>query len=645
MGFYSSKGFTQPIAYYIIGVMSVTSPPHPIIAIALAWVVLACAGSPGNDTIVGGDVSDGARSPRELFTEDETGPPVDKLPPYLAITSPDWGASFATGQAFKVLVELWDESPLSTDIRLTSLLTGAQSKAAPGLTVELALDLPPGLQLVQVEATDTAGMTSREHRAVRTGPFSPCASTPGIPDMAWDVGNDALKVGGDFVAGLIDQTDLSPYLEAANPVFDESGVVVSLESLDLLQLEVHPAVANGQLTASLSLYELTAKGAIQLEGFPAPYVFTGSIADLNLQFWLTAAVSAGSLVFQVTDLQIDAGEILLTVWNEEGEEIIAPTAVDGAFLDFVTATLAESLVEWVNASAEAAEAWLTGTFTFEFMDHPFDVQYAIIGIDILQTRLRLGFHASVDLPDVPEGCVVRTLAPPPASYEDDYDVNAWFAVDFLNRVLQQLWAMDVLNWTVDQALVDGLQLEIDLVAGLMGDHLRLAAGGISPEAPLTVLADLLTPPEFQALAAGLVGEKAGPGLVVGGMRLRPFAGSGATGEPFATLYLSVAAALSAEIHNNNLILAPSLPAFALDVDGIPEGTGRSQHDMKRLVELEVEGHIETLLPDAIEGVTGALLAIPLPEAGGISLVQGELAAQNDPGYLRISGTAAGGATP
>lgn len=575
----------------------------------------------------------------------ETVAPVDELPPYLAIIEPGWGAVLDTGVAFQLVAALWDESPLSTDITLTSLLTGVQSKVAPGETVELSMDLPAGLQLVQVQATDTAGLTSREHRAVRTGPFSPCKPAPGIPDMAWDVGNNALEVGGAFVAALIQGLDLVPYLDDANPVFDDSGVIVYLETLDLLQLFVHPAVANNQLTATVSLYEVATTGTVQLDGFPAPYPFAGSISDLEMQFWLTASVVDGALEFHVDDLQIDAGQVLLTVWNEEGEEVVAPTAVDGAFLDFVTDTLAASLVEWVNASSEAAQAWLTGTFTFEFMDHPFDVDYAIIGVDVLQSRLRLGFHAAVDLPDAPDGCVVRTLAPPPASYEDDFDVSAWFAIDFLNRLLQQLWAMDVLAWTVDQAFVDAQKLEIDLVAGLMGDHLRLAAGGVAPEAPLTLQADLLLPPEFQALQAGLVEEEAGPGLVVGALRLRPYAGPDTSGTPFASLYLSVAAALHAEIHNNRLLLAPSLPAFALDVEGFPEGTGETPFDMKRLVELEVEGHIETLLPDAIHGVAGALLAIPLPEASGISLVKGELAAQDDPGYLRISGTVAGEEAP
>ena len=570
--------------------------------------------------------------------------PTDELPPYLSIVTPAWGAILDSGKAFTLVAEIWDESPLSTDVRLTSMLSDAQSQTAPSQTVELSLDLPPGLQLVQVEATDTAGLTSLEHRAVRNGPFGPCEPTPGIPDMAWDVGNNALQVGGAFVANLIQSLDFAPYLDSANPVYAESGVTVNLETLDLMQLQIHPAVANSQLTATLSLYEVATEGTIQLEGFPAPYVFYGSISDLKLQFWLTAAIMDGDLKFQVEDLQIDAGQILLTVWNEQGEEIVAPTAVDGAFLDFVTETIAASLVEWVNASSDAAQAWLTGTFTFEFMDHPFDVEYGIIGIDILQTRLRLGFHAAVDLPDAPAGCVTRTVGPPPANYEDNFDVSAWFAVDFLNRLLQQLWAMEILAWTVDQAFVDGLKLEIDLVAGLMGDHLRLAAGGIAPEAPLTLVADLLMPPEFQALQAGLVDEDAGPGLVIGGMRLRPYAGTDTSGTPFASLYLSLAAA-RAEVHNNSLLLAPTLPAFALDVEGIPEGAGQSQYDMKRLVELEVEGHIEKLLPDAIHGVAGALLAIPLPKASGVSLVQGELAAQDDPGYLRISGTVAEEETP
>jgi hypothetical protein len=621
--------------------MSVTSLPQQIVVVALIWVVAAC--SPGTDSSPLDGTSEIINEVAEsdLSVEAESSSPIDELPPYLAISTPEWGAILESGEGFKLITELWDESPLSTDIRLTSLLSGEVSKAAPAKIVELSLDLPPGLQLVQVEATDTAGMTSREHRAVRAGPFGPCESSPGIPDMAWDVGNNALAVGGEFIAGLIASLDLVPYLIEANPVFQENGVTVNLETLDLLQLTVHPVVANNQLTATVSLYEVATKGTIQLEGFPAPYVFYGSISDLQLQFWLTAVVNDGTLVFQVDDLKIDAGQILLTAWNDEGEEIVAPTAVDGAFLDFVTDTLAETLVEWVNGSSEAAEAWLTGTFTFEFMDHPFDVEYAIIGIDILQTRLRLGFHATVDLPDAPDGCVPRTFAPPPASYEDDFDVSAWFSIDFLNRLLQQLWAMDILAWTVDQAFVDSMKLELDLVAGLMGDHLRLAAGGIPPETPLTLQADLMMPPEFQALQAGLVDEEAGPGLIIGGMRLRPYAGTDTTGTPFANLYLSVAAALRADIHNNSLLLSPSIPAFALDVGGIPEGTGKSQFDMKRLVELEVEGHIETLLPDTLHSVAGALLAIPLPEAGGISLVQGELAAQDDPGYLRISGTVAG----
>jgi hypothetical protein len=622
--------------------MSVTSLPQRFVAIALIWVVAACSSRADSDHHDSATYLAAEVAASDISGEPDSSPPIDELPPYLSISSPEWGALLESGTGFKLVTELWDESPLSTDIRLASLLSGEECKAAPSPVVELALDLSPGLQLVQVTATDTAGLTSREHRAVRAGPFGSCQPTPGIPDMAWDVGNNALQVGGAFVADLIASLDFAPYLDSANPVFQESGVTVNLDSLDLLQLKVLPEVANNQLTATVSLYEVATEGTILLEGFPAPYAFYGSISDLQLQFWLTATVMDGELVFQVADLQIDAGQILLTVWNEEGEEIVAPTAVDGAFLDFVTETLATTLVEWVNDSADAAQAWLTGTFTFEFLDHPFDVGYAIIGIDILQTRLRLGFHATVDLPDAPAGCVARTFAPPPASYEDDFDVSAWFSIDFLNRLLQQLWAMDILKWTIDQEFVDGMKLEIDLVAGLMGDHLRLAAGGIPPEAPLTLQADLMMPPEFQALKAGLVDEEAGPGLIIGGMRVRPYAGTDTSSTPFADLYLSVAAALRADINDNSLLISPSLPAFALDVDGIPEGTGKSQFDMKRLVELEVEGHIETLLPDALHSVAGALLAIPLPEASGVSLVNGELAAQDDPGYLRISGTVSGG---
>ncbi len=622
--------------------MSVTSiPVWPARIIAFLFLAACSAPSSGGGPEEIRGPEDSAVATGDLTDLTAT---VPLLPPALAITTPERGAMLHNGDEFALTATLWDEDPMADPVVLLEMLSGQQASTPAADTVTLAMPLAPGIRLVQIAATDATGQVSREHRALRVGPFTDCATPAGIPDMAWDVGNKALSVGGESLAKLMAQLDFTPYVLDANPVYSDHGIEVSLETLEVTGLTITPRVANQQLTALVSLYEVTTTGTLAVSGLVAPYRFEGAITGLSLELWLTASVAQGHLHFAVDDLQLTADDITFAAWNAQGEEVIAPTEVAGAFLDFVSDTLTEALVTWVNHADEAAQSWLTGSFDLSFMGQSFPVDYTVVAIELLQNRLRIGFQANVDLPLAPSDCVVRTHAPPPTTYVDAFDVSAWFAVDFLNRLLIQLWAQGTLEWTIDQAFVDSLKLEMDLVAGLMGDNLRQAAGGIPPETPMTLVAQLRHPPEFRSLAAGLVDASDGPGLVVGGIRLRPYQGVQASGDPFADISLSLAASLRAEIHNNRLHLAPTLPAFALDVDGIPGAGSATAGGMKRLVEREVEAHFEALLPDALGGIAGALLAIPLPEAGGVTLVKGELAAQDDPGYLRISGSL-GGATP
>jgi hypothetical protein len=576
---------------------------------------------------------------------------VDSLPPWLAVLTPDHGLlPPGTEGALVLTLEAEDENGIDAPAAVTDLVSGVTSESPFASPLDVVLALVPGAHILQAAVTDAAGHRATEHRALFAGPLEPCEPHAEAPDLAWDVGNTPLATAGAVAAGLVEETDFSPTLAELNPVYQADEIRVNLHGLTLSGLHLEPRVENGQLRTGATLDRLDVAGTLTLSAEGKPYTIDGAIEGLALEFWLSVAVVEGDLALHVDDLEVDADKVLLAVTDSAGKEIVAPTSVQGAFLDFVTETLAEALLDWSTDSLQEISDYLAGELSFSLLDIPISASYRVVGADILQERLRLSFQADFELPDGqpptpwPGGCPRRTHAPPPASYEDAFAVTLWFSYDFVNRVLLEVWQTGLLRWEVDQAFVDDLKLEIDLVCGLMGDTLRDAAGGVPPEAPMTLTADLLLPPEFQPLPAG-PGESPMPGLVATGVRLVHRHHESGAAEPFFTAIISLASALHAKVLHNALYLAPELPAFALDIAEIPGQDAAASKAVRRRVEREVESHFEALVPDAVGAAAAALLSIPLPATYGINVIEGELGSEPSGGYMRLSGNVEMGGTP
>lgn len=545
----------------------------------------------------------GATATRTVF--------LDALPPLLTLETPSRGAVLPDGGALEVLFDASDEEGLdAVRVQGTEI-----SPAGPFATL---LHPEAGMHHIIVEAVDTLGNLAREHRSVLVGPFLACEDLATAPALSLGAGADALDLAAAEIADRLAAMEFTDLLGAYNPVYASESVEANLTDVTFsgLDLGLDPGLESLDLTVSVD--ELSVLGTLAAGAAELDLILT--LSGVSVSGTLSVTVpEPGVMDVAAADLSLETSALELTALDESGEEVIAPTEVSGAFLEFVTSFITDLVEEQSADLLAGAAGYGAGTVPLDLFGEPVLVEYQLLDAVVQPAGLRLDMAGAFTLEGEPvhpweHGC--PGVAAPLPDVPPSGGLHVWVSYPFLDRILLGLWARGWMDFTIDQAFVDDFKAEVTLVCGMLGTLLDLADLGADAEAPLEIGLSTPLPPVLSASPD----VETGVGLDIGGLTL-DFSCAGRA-EPQARAHVALAATLGFEVAGGLLSPAVEFGDVLLDVSGIPQ-------EDKRRVEGGIEVALEGVFAELLPSLSDALAPIELPQMMGYQITQG--IAGNDPG--------------
>ena len=545
---------------------------------------------------------------------------LDALPPLLAMDAPARGQVFPDGGAVEVSFSVEDEGGIAA-------LRVQDEDLAPAGPFAALVTPGPGLRHIVVEAEDALGNLAREHRSVLMGPLIPCETLAEIPAISIGAGTDILDLAAAELALRLSAMDLGEVLAPYNPVYSTDVLQIDLEDIvwDDLALDLGPG--DGHLDLVIAAEEIEAVGGVSAGGATLDVILTLTEVSVGASL-LVSIPEPGVLDVATENLDISVSEITVTALDSEGEEVIAPTEVSGEILDFLGDFLADLISEQSADLLAGVAGYGEGNIPLDFFGEPVLVEYQVLDAVVQPAGLRLDMAGAFTLEgtpvhewehDCPGGAMTLPDVPPSGG------MHVWISYPFLDRILLGLWARGLLDFEVDQALMDENKTEVTLVCGMLGTLLDLADIGAAAEAPLSIgisspLPPLLSPSEdLEAGVALSLGDLALDFSCAGRSEVKPRA------------HLSLTATLGFEVTASRLTPILKFGDLLLDVSGLPT-------EDKRRVEGGIEVALEGLFTELLPSLSAALAPIDLPDMMGYRITDG--IAGNDPGpdWFRLHAT-------
>lgn len=549
---------------------------------------------------------------------------LDALPPLLDLETPARGQVLPDGGPLEVRFTASDEEGLAA-VRV-------QGEALAPLGPYTALIHPkPGLRHVVVEAEDTLGNLAREHRSILVGPFLPCDTLATTPALSVGAGADILDLAATEVADRLSTLDTDALLDEYNPVYAGGSWRVDLTDITLTDLTLDLIPGHDRLDMAVGVGEIIANGTVTAGETELDVVL--SLTEVAIGGALGVTVpEVGTLDVAAEDLELTTATLEITALDESGEEIIAPTKVSGAILDFVGDFLVD-LVEAQSADLLAGvSGYGEGSLPFELFGEPVLVEYQVLDAVIQPAGLRLDLAGAFTLEGEPvhpweHGCPGH--AAPLPDVPPTGGIHIWVSYPFLDRILLGLWARGFMDFAIDQAFVDSYKAEVSLVCGMLGTLLDLGSLDAAPEAPMEIALSTPLPPVLgpsEALDTGV-------GLDIGELTLEFTCAGSPT--PEAKAHLSLSATLGFEVSGGRLSPTLDFGDLLLDVSGVPT-------EDKRRVEGGIEVALEGVFSELLPSLSDALAPIDLPLMMGYEMTQGVAGNAPDVDWFQVHAMITGG---
>lgn len=558
---------------------------------------------------------------------------LDSLPPYLELLEPAGPLvlpDLGPGDLVQLLGIAHDEAGVSVSVQGNPLLVDSASS-----TFAAPWPLAPGLNFVSVEAVDANGNRSREHRPVLPGPFAPCLPENGRPDVVVRLSDGAIKLAASKAAAELVHYDFGPLLAQANPVYDSEQLRLNLDSFSLgAPVTLETVAVEGSFSAALFVGSVSIGGTLISKTGTLQWSFSAEIDGLSANASVVPAVSQGALTLSVGEVAVAAGQVKLSVKDQDGKSVVAPTEITGNFLEFFTELLSTFLQDAADQAVVAISRSAQGESTFTFLGVQVMADYSPESIQVSGHQVTVGYLVDLELPAVkavewPHGCPSlggsAPLPPPPVDLETA-SFGLSLSQDFLNRVLTGLWEAGDLFVVVDQELLDSNKLEVELVCGLAGSLVDLVASPPNPEWPLAIHITPPLPPLLQP--AGATGKI---GLAFGGIGVELYAlEPGGASRLFTSVALSMLLGLEASVGSSDLVFSLSISDFFIELD-------QSMAELqKRTAERDIESFFESLVPEISDSLAQSLVAYHLPLFYGAEVVEGKVSMTGE-GYLVVQG--------
>lgn len=545
----------------------------------------------------------GATAQLELF--------LDSLPPSLAISGVERGDVFPDGGQVTVSVDASDEQGVS------QLTVDGEAGSTGGGTQTTQTTLQPGIHHLVVETLDGLGNLAREHRSVMVGPLLDCDELTQEVTLVVGVGQDLLDILAVETSHFLETADPDSLLDPTTPAFSSSGLEVFMEHLAFEGVVAGLGAGHETLSLGLSVESLTAQGRVVMGG--SNYFLTMDMTDVWLQSRIRVRVpEPGILDTQAEDIEMDVDSIDITILDEDGEEFLAPTGVDGPFLEFLTGLLSGFAADSLNQILGERKSLGAGSVATEILGQTLQIEYSAqsASVEPAGLRLEMAGAATLDGEEVHPwvyGCPGGTLNPKPAIVSVG-GLQIWIAYPLLNHLMVQLWAHAAMELNLDQVFVDGFKAEVTLVCGMLGTLPGLMGLTGLEEAPLSAGLSVLLPP---VLRSG--GNEDGELMLSLAEARLAFE---CAGSPLAQALLSLDAGMALEVKGNRLLPTFHMRRFLLDMEGLDD-------EAKRWAEAGIEGSFEGLFDELMPALTAALSEIELPRVLGYAITGG--VAEDEPG--------------
>lgn len=414
---------------------------------------------------------------------------VDLLGPAIQVTHPARGAHLdaSAGSTIEVKGQVVDTT------QIESLTVGGEAVAvAPDGTFTASIPAVPGTNVITVEATDGAGHTSQDRRAVLHGSYAPWgrpvddAITARVSAEGLALVADALSgsLGPDLLANLGGGVDVPP-----SPEFE-------LRGLNLQGIEVELVPQDGYIDTTLRIYGLQIDFAAQFNGSQVVGDIESSPAEMRVNIMLETDGSGG------LDVRMAGGEVELHDFDFDVRGLLGlfDWIIKGAVEDGIEEALVEFLADYVVEDLLTADS-LTQTAEVLGVQSTFQLLITDTGVDT--AGLGVTMDASLDagqgpgIPNTPGSYVTPSAAPAGPA---DAAIRLSLADDFINQLLGSLWRTGNLSIDLGEVLAglsEGgtalpIELNAEFISGLTGSTELLEI--VPPEAEVGILLAPQMPP-------------------------------------------------------------------------------------------------------------------------------------------------------
>ncbi len=477
-----------------------------------------------------------------------------------------------------------------------------------------AVEVPvtPGLQVVPVQAFDTAGHSRNGHRGLIAARY--------LPEGDINAGAAGITVTNDLLAALAgDQLDQVGDLDLSDEIMSQGnmsqqGCDITVRSARHGRPSLALAVDGGALTVTFTIPDLVVTFSGECDMFISSTSFTGDLTtDVVVHTALTAPPSTACLeTFAHTYPTVDLPGFDLSIQSNDGGLIGMLVPLVGEMMQdqFATqmsdqiATQADGLIN--EQVAQFGQMGLGEDAVMQFNGVDLSVGFCMTGLESVDGVLRARLGLSVTGPG-------GTRAPGAPMVDGEMGPTSpstlWLDANLISQMMFSLWS------------AGGLSGEStgDVTTGLLGLLVPEIADMFPGDTPVTVGIEGLLPPVVRAAGPASDGDLLVDiaGLVID---------LSVDGE--LLFRMSAFVHLTLDLQNQDGSIKPAIVDSSAEVVVLDEPIADVDDAvLQSAVEMQIGGQAESLLGDTGFG---------LPAFGGISLVPQDAVPEPGGRYVRVT---------
>ena len=526
----------------------------------------------------------------------------DHTPPTVEMTSPERGTVTGDG----TVTVSGRATDTESDIAQVTI-NGTQATLAGDGSFTATLDTVPGITLIDTVATDAAGNTAHDARAVLTGTLVD-QTTPVSAGLAANISAEAMTGLSSMVSDLANNTDFGAIARSQNPVANTGGTScnsanVYVDSISQGGTNVNAGPTQGGIDTGVTMRNLVVRGHVNFRavciGGSDSYTITADAFDLGGM--IAPGISGGDITIALNGVTADFRGFNLSAGG-----------VPGFITDLIKSKVRDKLTQILRDKISQMVPPLANSFLAQFLADSYSVSVFGQNLNIAvepsgMTWTDQGGTIVLDTSATVDGVDGMYLSTPSSlPSEADMASNGLriaVADDVLNQLLAGIWSSGALE---------------NAILPNQGDALSAAFGGEVSSATVTIM---LPPVASFDTTTGTAQITLGDVMVEA---------MGQGGESLAKFVMSAQIELAAETSANGTVkLITQTPTILAQV------LSQSDTLLAPLTDQKVSAIAELAIKQIALQADGVLEDIPVPGLAGATVMSPTFAPAQ--GYLLMGG--------